>query len=91
VAERFHGLRRRPAALSPEAEAQAPGDPCAIKELRYDNTEYFWINDLGKPVPTMIMHPDRAGPGRHGARRSQRFNKATSMQPGSGPTASRWR
>nr|MBF0222673.1 cache domain-containing protein [Desulfobulbaceae bacterium] len=26
--------------------------------IRYDNgTGYFWINDMGKPFPTMIMHP----------------------------------
>lgn len=29
----------------------------AIKNIRYDGTEYIWINDLGKPYPSMIMHP----------------------------------
>lgn len=28
-----------------------------IKKLRYEKKEYVWINDLGKPVPKMIMHP----------------------------------
>ena len=28
-----------------------------IKKLRYEKKEYIWINDLGKPVPKMIMHP----------------------------------
>ncbi len=29
-----------------------------IENMRYANGEgYFWINDMGKPVPTMIMHP----------------------------------
>lgn len=28
-----------------------------IKRLRYEKKEYVWINDLGKPVPKMIMHP----------------------------------
>ena len=29
-----------------------------IKDLRYDEGKgYFWINDLGKPVPKMLMHP----------------------------------
>ena len=28
-----------------------------IKNIRYDGTEYIWINDLGKPYPSMIMHP----------------------------------
>ena len=29
----------------------------AIREMRYGDTEYFWINDLTKPLPRMIMHP----------------------------------
>lgn len=29
----------------------------AIKAIRYDKTEYIWINDLGRPFPKMIMHP----------------------------------
>ncbi len=29
-----------------------------IKKIRYDNgTGYIWINDMGRPVPRMIMHP----------------------------------
>jgi methyl-accepting chemotaxis protein len=30
-----------------------------IKQMRYaqDKTGYFWINDTGKPIPRMIMHP----------------------------------
>ena len=28
-----------------------------IRKLRYEKKEYIWINDLGKPVPKMIMHP----------------------------------
>jgi methyl-accepting chemotaxis protein len=28
----------------------------AVKAMRYDKVEYFWINDLG---PTMIMHPTK--------------------------------
>ncbi len=29
-----------------------------IEKLRYDSgTGYFWINDMGDPVPRMIMHP----------------------------------
>ncbi|MBF0559884.1 MAG: cache domain-containing protein, partial [Nitrospirae bacterium] len=28
-----------------------------IKKLRYDEKEYFWINDDKSPFPTMIMHP----------------------------------
>ena len=30
----------------------------SIEKMRYDNGEgYFWINDMGKPYPKMIMHP----------------------------------
>ncbi|MDX3774506.1 methyl-accepting chemotaxis protein [Chromatiaceae bacterium AAb-1] len=29
----------------------------AIKSIRYDGTEYIWINDLGRPIPKMVMHP----------------------------------
>ncbi|MFY0664983.1 MAG: cache domain-containing protein [Natronospirillum sp.] len=29
----------------------------AIKAIRYDGTEYVWINDMGRPIPRMIMHP----------------------------------
>lgn len=29
----------------------------AIKSLRYDEKEYFWINDTTLPYPKMIMHP----------------------------------
>lgn len=29
----------------------------ALRAMRYESTEYFWINDLSKPVPRMVMHP----------------------------------
>ena len=28
-----------------------------IKSLRYEGSEYFWINDTTTPYPSMIMHP----------------------------------
>lgn len=28
-----------------------------IKSLRFSGKEYFWIHDLNRPVPRMIMHP----------------------------------
>lgn len=29
-----------------------------ISQFRYDNNVgYFWINDMGKPLPKMVMHP----------------------------------
>ncbi len=29
----------------------------AIEPLRYSDREYFWIHDLGTPLPRMVMHP----------------------------------
>jgi|AntRauTorcE11897_2_1112592.scaffolds.fasta_scaffold01350_4 methyl-accepting chemotaxis protein len=28
-----------------------------LRNLRYDTTEYIWVNDLGDPIPKMVMHP----------------------------------
>jgi methyl-accepting chemotaxis protein len=53
----------------------------AIKLLRYSGKEYFWINDLGKPVPKMIMHPTI--PALDGkVLDDAKFNKATSLREG---------
>ncbi|MBI5792430.1 MAG: cache domain-containing protein [Rhodocyclales bacterium] len=83
LAEGFHGLEKTGKLSLDDAQAQAIR---AIKELRYENTEYFWINDLGKPVPKMIMHP--TVPALDGkVLDDPKFNKATSMQPGSGGTS----
>lgn len=40
--------------LSRQEAQQSAKD--AIKALRYDQVEYFWINDLSSPIPKMIMH-----------------------------------
>ena len=37
----------------PEAEAKASA-LAAVADLRYDGTNYFWINDM---TPAMVMHP----------------------------------
>jgi methyl-accepting chemotaxis protein len=37
-----------------EAQQQAMQ---AVKKMRYGDNGYFWINDTGKPIPRMIMHP----------------------------------
>jgi methyl-accepting chemotaxis protein len=29
----------------------------AIRNLRYGDSGYFWINDTGRPYPKMVMHP----------------------------------
>lgn len=39
-----------------EAAAQAAAIR-TIKAMRYDGKEYFWLNDLGRPFPKMLMHP----------------------------------
>lgn len=63
-----------------EAEAQRQAIQ-AVKRLRYEGKEYFWIQDLGKPVPTMIMHP--TVPALDGkVLDDPKFNKATSMSEG---------
>ena len=28
-----------------------------LKNMRYGHNDYFWINDMGKPFPVMVMHP----------------------------------
>ncbi|MHC4872869.1 MAG: methyl-accepting chemotaxis protein [Planctomycetota bacterium] len=28
-----------------------------VKGMRYGETGYFWINDMGQPYPKMVMHP----------------------------------
>jgi methyl-accepting chemotaxis protein len=53
----------------------------AVKALRYDQTEYFWIHDLSRPTPKMLMHP--TAPALDGKTLDEaRFNKATAAQAG---------
>jgi len=70
-----------------EASGKLPADEArkaavaAIKSLRYEGKEYFWINDLTTPVPKMVMHPtvpaldDKVLD-------AEKFNCATSLQEG---------
>ncbi len=42
-----------------EAVAEKLGETTSdIRKIRY-GAEYFWINDVGRPVPKMVMHPMR--------------------------------
>jgi len=51
----YYGSQARNGILSLEdAQQQAIA---AIKNLRYGDSGYFWINDTGKPYPRMVMHP----------------------------------
>ena len=51
VLEYFHGLEKAGSLTREQAQQQAMD---AIRALRYDQSDYFWINDLR---PVMIMHP----------------------------------
>lgn len=57
----------------------------AIKALRYEKKEYFWINDFTTPTTKMVMHP--TVPALDGkVLDAEKFNCATTLQAGiSGP------
>lgn len=52
-----------------------------ISKLRYETREYIWINDLGKPVPNMIMHPTIPALNNK-VLDAPKFNKATGKRDG---------
>jgi len=65
--------------LSEEAAKEAALK--AIKALRYEQKEYFWVNDFTAPIPKMLMHP--TVPSLDGkVLDAEKFNCATSMQGG---------
>jgi methyl-accepting chemotaxis protein len=51
----YYGQQERSGEFSRE-EAQLKAQE-AIRELRYGDSGYFWINDTAKPFPRMVMHP----------------------------------
>ncbi len=53
VVEYYHRLAQQGALAEDEAKKQAIA---AVKALRYDGKEYFWINDM---TPRMVMHPTK--------------------------------
>jgi methyl-accepting chemotaxis protein len=78
VAKQFSDAEKAGSLSREEAQASAIK---IIKNLRYQENEYFWINDLGKPVPKMIMHP--TVPALDGkVLDDSKFNKATMLQAG---------
>ncbi|MFC4486826.1 methyl-accepting chemotaxis protein [Tepidiphilus baoligensis] len=78
VLQHYYELQRS-GALD-EASAQRAAAE-TISRMRYRGTEYFWINDLGRPFPRMIMHP--TVPSLNGKELSdERFNCATMQQAG---------
>lgn len=54
VLSHFHDLQQKGVLSQAAAQAAATA---AIKAMRYDGSEYFWLNDLGTPYPRMVMHP----------------------------------
>lgn len=53
----------------------------AVKALRYEGKEYFWLQDSTQPVPRVLMHP--TVPSLDGTLPEQdKFNRATSLQAG---------
>jgi methyl-accepting chemotaxis protein len=76
VLARFHALEKDGRMSRDEAQSHAME---TLRALRYDEREYFWINDLGRPVPKMVMHA--TVPALDGKRLDEaRFNKATRYQ-----------
>ncbi len=74
----FHDLQKSGVLTEAAARAEAID---TIKAMRYEEKEYFWINDLGKPFPTMIMHP--TVPALNGkVLDAEKFNCATSQSFG---------
>ena len=78
IVNHYHGLQQS-GALSESAAQDAAMK--AVKAMRYDAKEYFWIHDLTSPVPKMVMHatvPSLDGKVLDDAK----FNSATSIQGG---------
>ena len=58
ILRHYEGESRAGRLSDAQARNQAIG---AIRPLRYSEREYFWIHDLGQPVPRMVMHPTVPG------------------------------
>ena len=53
IVTHYHGLEQSGAMTRDQAQAAAKA---ALRGLRYEGNEYFWVNDSG---PRMLMHPIR--------------------------------
>ena len=74
----FYAMQQK-GLLSEEAAKDAAMQ--AIKALRYEEKEYFWVQDYTKPIPKMLMHP--TVPALDGkVLDAEKFNCATSLQDG---------
>jgi methyl-accepting chemotaxis protein len=75
----FYDAKVKAGALPLEQAQKDAAD--TISKLRYEKKEYVWINDLGKPVPKMIIHP--TVPALNGkVLDDAKFNKATKSVDG---------
>ncbi|MCK9387785.1 MAG: methyl-accepting chemotaxis protein [Sulfuritalea sp.] len=85
VLEFWHAKQKAGAIDEDAAKREAAA---AIKIMRYESKEYFWINDFTTPIPKMIMHA--TVPALDGkVLDAEKFNCATSMQAGmDGPVIS---
>ncbi len=64
----------------PEDQAKSSA-LAALKALRYNEADYFWVNDDKLPYPTMIMHP--MNPALDGkVLDDSKYNCATTLQAG---------
>ena len=74
----FHEQEKSGALSKDAAQAAAIA---AVQALRYEQKEYFWLNDLTSPVPKMVMHP--TVPALNGkVLDGANFNCATTLQAG---------
>ncbi len=78
VLAHYHDLQVQGALSEAAARTAAIG---TIRAMRYEKTEYFWINDLALPYPRMVMHP--TAPALDGqVLNDARFNRANSWRLG---------
>jgi methyl-accepting chemotaxis protein len=54
IVKHYQTLEQSGVLSTEQAQQQAMA---TIKAVRYDGTEYIWINDTGRPIPKMVMHP----------------------------------
>jgi methyl-accepting chemotaxis protein len=74
----YQGLEKS-GQMGTEAAQQAA--IAAVKGLRYNQKEYFWIHNLALPMPVMVMHP--TVPALDGKElNAPAFNSATTLQAG---------
>ncbi len=54
LVKHYQSLQQNGSLTEQQAQQQAIA---AIKAIRYEETEYIWINDVSRPYPIMMMHP----------------------------------